>query len=52
MADFELREFELRGFHQENREQLEKIKEEILKVNTRFHEVKGQIKRAKEGSKH
>lgn len=48
MADMDLILKELRGFHQENKEQLEAIKEEIVKVNTRLDEAEGRIERAEE----
>ncbi|KAJ8348998.1 hypothetical protein SKAU_G00277150 [Synaphobranchus kaupii] len=48
MADLELILKELRGFRQENKEQLEAIKEEILKANTRLDEAEGRIEKAEE----
>lgn len=41
MADLELILQELRGFRQENKEQLETIREEIVKANTRLDEAEG-----------
>lgn len=43
MTDVELILRELRGFHQENKEQLETAVEEIVKANTRMHEMEGWI---------
>ena len=48
MADLELILRELRGFCQENKKQLETIKEEIVKANTRLDEAEGQIEKAEE----
>lgn len=48
MADLERILQELRGFRQENKEQLETIKEEIVKVNTRIGEAEARIERAEE----
>lgn len=48
MADFELILQELRGFCQENKEQLETIKEDILKANTRLNEAEQRIEKAGE----
>lgn len=48
MADLELVLQELRGFRQENKEQLETIKEEIVKANTRLDEAEGRIEKAEE----
>lgn len=48
MADMELILCELRGFRQENKEQLETIKEEIVKVNTRLEEAERRIGKAEE----
>ena len=39
---------ELRGFRQDNKEQLEEIKEEIVKTNTRLDEAEGRITKAEE----
>lgn len=39
---------ELRGFRQENKEQLEAIKEEIVKANARLDEAEGRIEKAEE----
>lgn len=48
MADLDLILQELRGFRQENKEQLETIKEELVKVNTRMDEAEGRIVSAEE----
>lgn len=48
MADMDLILQELRSFCQENKEQLETIKEEIGKVNTRLDEAEGHIEKAEE----
>lgn len=48
MADLDLILRELRGFRQENKEQLEIIKEEIAKVNNRLDEAEGRIEEAEE----
>lgn len=48
MTDSDLILRELRGFRQENKEQFETIKEEIVKVNTRMEEVEGRVEKAEE----
>lgn len=48
MADLEQILKELRGFRQENKEQLATIKEEILRANTRLEEAEGRIEKAEE----
>lgn len=48
MADFEVILQELRGFRQENKEQLETIREEIIKANTRLDEAEERIEKAEE----
>ena len=48
MADVELILRKLRGICQENKEQLEMIKEEIVKVNTRLEEAEHLIEIAEE----
>ena len=48
MADLELILQELRGFRQENKGQLETIREEIIKANTRLDEAEGRIEKAEE----
>ena len=51
MADMELILCELRAFCQENKEQLEMIKEEIVKVNSRLEEAERRIGKAEETQK-
>lgn len=48
MAYLELILREIRGFRQENKEQLETIKEEIVKVKTRLDEAEGRIEKVEE----
>lgn len=48
MADLELILKELRGFHQENREQLESIQDEMVKMNASLDEAEGRIEKVEE----
>ncbi|KAJ0059992.1 hypothetical protein NL108_017775 [Boleophthalmus pectinirostris] len=48
MADYDVLLRELRDFRQENREQLEGIKDDIAKVNNRLEEAEERIEKAEE----
>lgn len=48
MADLDLILQEIRGFRQENKAQLDVIKEEITKVNIRLDEAEGRIEKTEE----
>lgn len=48
MADFDVILQELRGFRQENNEQLETIREEIIKANSRLDKAEERIEKVEE----